>query len=302
RWGKATLEKIAINAVMAGCLPQYLPAVVAAVQAIAEPEFNLFAIQQTTNPVAPLAIFNGPIVKEAKLNSGYNVLGQGWQANATIGRAIRLVMMNIGGGIPGVTDKATQGMPGKYSFCIAENEDDSPWEPLHVEKGFDKDVSTVTVHGAQAVHNIHCWVGTPTSILPTIANGMAAFGTNNLTYAGTALLLMHPLQARIVSEGGFTKEAVKQFIFNHARIPASIIPPECVPTYKLKRSHISYEIPGAYIPIVDRWEDVMIVTAGGGVAGHAAFLPTLGRMTRPVIKPIAMKDGTPIRSVNDFRR
>ncbi|MFH1487091.1 MAG: UGSC family (seleno)protein [Chloroflexota bacterium] len=302
RWGKATVEKIAINAVMAGCLPEYFPAVIAAVQAVSEPEFNLFALQQTTNPVAPLTIFNGPIAKEIKLNSGYNVLGQGWQANATIGRAVRLVLTNIGGGIPGVTDKASHGMPGKFSFCIAENEEDSPWAPLHVERGFENGVSTVTVAGVQGTHNIHCWVGTPASILPSIANGMAAFGTNNMDYAGVAVLLMHPLQARIVFEAGFTKEGVKQFMFNHARLSTAIYPPECIPTYKLKRSHISYEIPGAFVPVVERWEDIMIVVAGGGVAGHATFLPTFGRSTEPITKPIALKDGTPVKSVKDFKK
>ncbi|MBI2910368.1 MAG: hypothetical protein HYX92_22210 [Chloroflexi bacterium] len=302
RWGKATVEKIAINAIMAGCLPEYLPAVIAAVEAISDPEFNLFACQQTTNPVAPLAIFNGPISRELKLNSGYNVLGQGWQANATIGRAVRLVCMNIGGGIPGVTDKASQGQPGKYSFCIAENEDNSPWAPLHVDRGFDRETSTVTVAGVQATHNIHPWVGTPASVLTTIANGMAAFGTNNMSYAGAALLLMGPLQARILSEASWTKEAVKQFIFNHARIPASLVPPECVPVYKLKRPHLAYDVMGAQLPIVDRWEDIMVIVAGGGVAGHATYMPTFGRATLPVTKAIRLKDGTPARSVDEFRR
>ncbi|MFH1486446.1 MAG: hypothetical protein ABIH46_10270, partial [Chloroflexota bacterium] len=111
KWGKATVEKIAVNAVMAGCKPNYFPILLTAVQALAEPEFNLFAIQGTTNPVAPLAIINGPMVKELNINSGFNVLGQGWRSNATIGRAIRLMMVNIGGGIPGTTDKAIHGQP-----------------------------------------------------------------------------------------------------------------------------------------------------------------------------------------------
>ncbi|MEK7874017.1 MAG: hypothetical protein AAB502_09215, partial [Chloroflexota bacterium] len=115
--GEATIEKIAVNAVMAGCRPDYMPVLIAAVEAITEPRFNLNAIQATTNPVAPLTIINGPIRKELNVNCGSNALGQGWRANATIGRAIRLILVNVGGGLPGTVDKATLGMPGKYSFC-----------------------------------------------------------------------------------------------------------------------------------------------------------------------------------------
>src|SRR5262249_25784208 len=127
--GRATVEKIAVNAAMAGCRPEYLPVVIAAVKAICHPNFNLLPIQATTNPVTPVIIVNGPIVEQLQLNSGYNVLGQGWRSNATIGRALRLVLVNIGGGVPGRMDKACHGQPGKFSMCIAENAKASPWEP-----------------------------------------------------------------------------------------------------------------------------------------------------------------------------
>ena len=158
--GIVTIEKIAINAVMAGCLPEYMPVLIAAVEAMLEPEFNLQAIQATTNPAAPLAIINGPIRHQFNINCGRGCLGPGWRANATIGRAIRLILINIGGGLPGVTDKATHGMPGKYCFCFGEDEEGNPWEPLHVERGFDKETSTVTIAGSQATHN--CLTRTPT--------------------------------------------------------------------------------------------------------------------------------------------
>jgi hypothetical protein len=138
RWGEATLEKIAVNAVMAGCLPQYLPVVMTAVSAMAEEAFNLYAVQATTHPCTPLILVNGPMAKELNINGRYNALGQGWRANATIGRAIRLILLNIGGGEPGVLDRATVGHPGKYSYCLAENEAENPWIPLHLEKGFSK--------------------------------------------------------------------------------------------------------------------------------------------------------------------
>ena len=130
-----TVEKVAINAVMAGCLPEYFPVVLAAVEALVEPQFNLHAITVSTMGAAVLAVVNGPIANDLAMNSAVSVFGPGHRANATIGRAIRLVIINVTGAVPGVLDKATLGHPGKYTWCIAEAEEVSPWEPLHVERG-----------------------------------------------------------------------------------------------------------------------------------------------------------------------
>ena len=130
-FGEASVERIAINAVMAGCRPEYLPVLIAAVEAVAEQPFNIQGIQATTNSAAPWIIVNGPLAKTLNINSGLNCLGQGARANATLGRALRLILQNIGGALPGDMDRSTQGQPGKYSFCCAENEAESPWEPLH---------------------------------------------------------------------------------------------------------------------------------------------------------------------------
>ena len=132
--GRAAIEKLAANAVMAGCLPEYFPLVVAATKGVLLPGFNLDGVQTTTGNVAPMIIVNGPCRHRLKINSGANVLGQGWRANATIGRALRLIMANIGGATPGEFDKSTVGQPAKYTFCFGENEEASPWEPLHVER------------------------------------------------------------------------------------------------------------------------------------------------------------------------
>ena len=129
--GIATVEKIAANAVMAGCLPEYFPLLIAALRGVLRPEFNLDGVQTTTGNVAPLTIVNGPCRNSLQINYGSNALGQGWRANATIGRALRLVLCNIGGAAPGIFDKSTLGQPAKYTFCIAENEEENPWEPLH---------------------------------------------------------------------------------------------------------------------------------------------------------------------------
>ncbi len=142
--GIATVEKIAANAVMAGCLPEYFPLVLAGVTGMLQPGFNLDGVQTTTGNVAPLVIVNGPCRKTLEINCGANVLGQGWRANATIGRAIRFVMTNIGGAVPGLYDKSTVGQPAKYTFCIGENEEENPWESLHVERGFNREADAIS--------------------------------------------------------------------------------------------------------------------------------------------------------------
>ena len=132
RYGEATPLRLAANAVMAGCKPEYFPLLVLAIEAMCEEPFNLYGVQTTTHPCAPLVIVNGPVAGELRLNSGHNAFGPGTHSNATIGRAIRLALLNIGGAIPGLGDMATHGSPAKYAYCVAENEAVSPWPPLHV--------------------------------------------------------------------------------------------------------------------------------------------------------------------------
>ena len=150
----ATIEKLAINAVMAGCKPAYFPVVLAALEAVLDDNIRLYGIQTATNTSSALLIVNGPIVKALGLNARGNVFGQGNRANATIGRALQLILRNVGGDLPGETDMATHGHAGKYTFCIAENEDESPWEPLHVERGFKVGDSTVTAIGGSGPQNV----------------------------------------------------------------------------------------------------------------------------------------------------
>ncbi|MBI2906281.1 MAG: hypothetical protein HYX92_01355 [Chloroflexi bacterium] len=300
RWAKATVEKIAVNAVMAGCRPEYLPVIVTAVQAISEPQFGLATIQATTNPVAPLAIVNGPIAKEVGLNARFNVFGAGWRSNATIGRAVRLILMNIGGGLPGTTDKAIQGQPGKYTFCIAENEDESPWEPLHVELGFPREVSTVTVIGVQATHNFIVLDRTPQSILWLSADIMVGLGTNNMFYGGQTALALNPQLAGILAVGGYTKVDFKQYLFDHARVPLSKFPPASHGLLKLRRSHYDYSSGETSIPVADCKEDIYVIVTGAP-GGHGTYLPTLGTDTAPVTKAVSLGDGRRATSLEDFK-
>jgi hypothetical protein len=254
RWGEATVEKIAVNAVIAGCLPQYFPVVMTAISAMAEKAFNLYAVQATTHPCSPLIVVNGPLAKELDINGRYNALGQGWRANATIGRAVRLTLLNIGGGEPGVLDRATLGHPGKYSYCLAENEAENPWMPLRVEKGFSQEDSTVTVFGAEGPHNINDHRSTTArDILKTIAHTIAIPGCNNTITGGGFLLLLGPEHAATIAADGFSKEEAKRFLFEEARVPVEHFPATSWPWIRQMRPQWEEAfVNKRNIPLVDR--------------------------------------------------
>ncbi len=302
RRGKATIEKIAINAIMAGCLPEYFPLVVTAVQAMSSPQFNLPGIIATTNPASPLVIINGPIIEELDFNCSYGVFGSGWRANAAVGRAVQLIIRNIAGGIPGVLDRATFGQPGKYSFCIAENEKLNPWEPLHVERGFDCKTSTVTLFGGAGPHNIVDMTSTTAiGLLSTIAGGMSALGSNNITGGGEPLLILGPEFAKKIAEEGFSKPGVKRFLYENARAPLTSV--EGLQKYRARRKSLFDETrsPLSQFTIADKPEDIMILVAGGG-GPHSQYVGSFFNNTRSVTLPLARKDGTPLHSVEDFVR
>jgi len=209
KWGKATIEKIAINAVMAGCLPEYLPVILAAVEAMAAEKFNLHGVQVTTSHVSPMIIVNGPIRQELDINDGFNVFGQGWRANATIGRAIRLICTNIGGALPGELDRAAFGHIGKFTCCIAENEEDSPWDPLHVERGFLSKDSAVTIFAGAGPQSINDHgSNTAEGILNTICQNISSPGNSS----GETLIVIGVEHAKTISEDGFSKSDVRNFI------------------------------------------------------------------------------------------
>jgi hypothetical protein len=300
RQGEATVERIAVNAVMAGCRPQYFPVILAGIEALADPLFNLDSVQATTHPVAPLLVVNGPIAREIGLNAGYNAFGQGFRANVTIGRAIRLVLMNVGGGLPGVGDRATQGSPAKIAYCVAENEAESPWEPLHVEAGLPADVSTVTAFGCEAPHNIQDhYSNTGLGILLTVAGAMGQAGSNNLLGAGWPLLSLGPEHAATVARDGYSKRQVKQFLFEHARFPLARLGKE-YQRMQIERRH-AVDAPGTMLPIVRAPEDINIIVVGGA-GKHSSWQPTFGDGTHPTRRTIARRDGTPLRRIADLRR
>ncbi|MBI2321541.1 MAG: hypothetical protein HYU88_05490, partial [Chloroflexi bacterium] len=289
RWGQATIAKLAVNAVMAGCRPEYFPVVVTAVRAMLERRFNLYGIQGTTNPATPIVILNGPVARELDVNAGGNLFGPGWRANATIGRAIRLIMTTIGGGIPQQGDKSTLGSPAKYTCCFAENEEQSPWEPLHVERGFAAETSTVTVFGGAAPVNIIEKSKTAAEMLRTLAQAMAAVGSNNMFMSHEAMLVMGPEHAAIAAREGLCKDDVRRLLFEHARIPVEQITKGNADILAAWRAPLIDDRAGRKtLRIVERPEDIVVVVAGGA-GNHSASVP--GWYTRSVTLPIRRADG-----------
>ena len=206
----ATVEKVAINAVMAGCKPEYLPVVIAAVEAACTDAFNLHGVLATTYFVGPLLIVNGPVRQEIGLNCGRNVFGQGTRANATIGRALQLVVRNVGGGRPGEVDMSTLGQPGKFGACIGELEELSCWEPLHVERGFDREQSTVTVFAAEAPRAIRDQLSRNSrSLAASMGYSLEAIAHVKLHGMDQALLVVSPEHARTFERDGFTKDDLR---------------------------------------------------------------------------------------------
>ena len=209
KWGRATVEKIAINAVMAGCKPEYLPLILTAVEAMTSETFNLHGVQVTTSHVSPMAIVNGPIRQQLAINDGFNLFGQGWRANATIGRTLRLICTNIGGGLPGELDRSAFGHAGKYTCCIAEKEEASPWEPLHVDRGFQPNDNTVTIFAAAGPQTVNDHGNnTAEGILNTVAENIAAPGNT----VGETLLVIGVEHAKTIAEDGFSKADIRQYI------------------------------------------------------------------------------------------
>jgi hypothetical protein len=303
RYGEATPLRLAANAVMAGCRPEYFPLYMLAIEAMCEEPFNLYGVQATTHLCAPLVIVNGPVAREIGMNSGHNAFGPGTPSNATIGRAVRLALLNIGGALPASGDMSTFGAPSKYSYCIAENEAVSPWEPLHVERGFPADSTTVTVVGAECLHNVNDHESlTAEGILTTIAGTMVVTGSNDVYYPAQPVVVMGPEHAKTVADGGFSKAAAKRFLQAHATLPLSKFSKENIErrfrvTFKERYASAADDAP---VFAVQQPDDLIVIVVGGA-GKHSAFVPTFGA-TRSVTRALKTRDGQLARSVNEFRR
>jgi hypothetical protein len=287
-WAEATVEKIAINCVMAGCLPSYLPVVLAAVRAMTDPALNLNGMQCSTHLSTPLVVVNGPIRTALGMNSGSNVFGQGNRANATIGRAVKLILTNIGKAIPGVTDKATLGHPGKYTYCIAENEEQSPWDPLHVERGLKREQSAVTVFGCEAPHNVNNQASRNAfDLCHTIADTMATLGKNMFYAQGEVMVVLCPSHAETIAADGWSKLHVKEYLYEKARKPVRLVKLGGLYGREVARNFwprwVNRTDEDEMVPLVRRPGEITLVVAGGP-GRHSAFLP--GWATPSVTVPI----------------
>jgi hypothetical protein len=249
-------------------------------------------------------IVNGPIARELGMNGGHNAFGPCNAANATIGRAIRLALLNIGGATPGLGDMSTMGSPAKYSFAVAENEAENPWEPLGIERGFEREASTVTVIGAEPPHNVNDHESqTAEGILKTIAGTLATTGNNDVYYATSRpLVIFGPEHAKTVAGDGYTKARVREFIYEHARVPLGRFARENVERrFKVNfRERYANAGPDAPVPMLGKPENLLIAVIGGA-GKHSAVVPTFGS-TEPVTRALKTKDGRLAKSVGDFRR
>ncbi|PYM48859.1 MAG: hypothetical protein DME16_10420 [Candidatus Rokuibacteriota bacterium] len=286
RLGRATIEAVAANAVMAGALPEHMPVILAAVEALADASFNLQAVQTTTHPCSPLLIVNGPIARRLGINAAGNALGQGARANAVIGRALRLTLQNIGGARPGKEDRATHGHPGKYSYCIAENEAASPWEPLSVERGFSPADSTVTVCGSEGPHNINDHgTATPEGLVATVAGTAATTGSNNIYLGGEPLIALGPEHAATVASTGWKKDDFRRAVWDAAAVPRGRFTSENLARFEaIYPEGFADRTSAAVLRISRDWRDIMVIVTGGA-GKHSAFIPTFGA-TRSVTRKI----------------
>jgi hypothetical protein len=284
--GRATLHAIAVNAALAGAGPEHLPVIIAAVKALANPQFNLNAIQCTTHPCTPLLIVNGPIAARLGIASGPNALGNGHRANAVIGRAVRLTLQNVGGARPGREDRATLGHPGKFTYCLAENEAASPWEPLHVERGFAREQSTVTVCGSEPPHNVNDHGSTRgETLMAALAGTAATTGSNNIYLAGDPLVILGPEHAQTIASSGWSKAELKQRFWDAARVPLGRFSADNIARFRLTHpERFESAGPETLLPWASRPEDVMVIVAGGP-GKHSAIVPTFGA-TRSVTERI----------------
>ncbi len=261
-WGAATVQNVAISAVMAGCLVEHMPVVVAAIRAICQPAFDLAEMQGTTHCIAPLIIVNGPArLACGGIASGFGAMGPGHRANASIGRALRLAMINIGGARPGESDMALHGHPGKFTFCLAEDEEQSPFPALHTSLGYGAEQSTVTILGTEGPHSV-VFTGdaddpkSPERLLNTIAKVIANPGSNNSHLGGKAAVcvVMNPDHADVLHRAGYTREEIQRELSERAVTPRAEL--EALNPRMLVGDE-------ALIPAVRDPSKILLLTAGG---------------------------------------
>jgi hypothetical protein len=289
RWGELTREVLAVNMVMAGCKPEYTPVVLAAIKALTDQAFNLNGVQATTHVAAPLLVVNGPIAQEIGMNGGVNAFGSGNRANATIGRALRLVMLNVGGGWPGDLDKSTLGHPGKYTYCVAENETQSPFAPYHVEQGFKAEDSTVFVMAAEAPHSVTNHISNdPEGILDTMCSAMSTIASNSAVLGGHIAVVLGLEHAQTIAKHGWSRADIRNYLWvNHGNKFIDLayghrygkVYNRNLPKYYKREDNTR-------IPIVHSADHIHLFVMGGEAGRFSALIPGWGHMSTPVHRAV----------------
>jgi hypothetical protein len=292
RNGLATVEKIAINAVMAGCRPTYLPVLIAAVEAMLEKDFNLESVQTSTGAHSPVLLVNGPIRHQIRVNFSSGAMGHGWQANATLGRAIRFMLINIGGAHIGTSDMTTLGMAENISYCFAENEEQNPWMPFHVEQGFAAEDSTVSVMGAYSPEHVTDHVGVePQEILAVVADAISRLTRFHLPaiepmFSRDSLLVLCPEHAQSIARAGWTKKDIQQFVFEHSSLPYQKLK---ALRRRIDASKLRAGSEGETVPMFERPDGLKIIVAGGP-GKHSAYINS-GHTKKVITRKIAFPAG-----------
>jgi hypothetical protein len=286
-FGAATVEKICVSAVMAGCLPDHMPVVVAAVRAILTPEFDLTEVQATTHCISPLVLVHGAAREFCGVASGFGALGPGHRANMCIGRALRLAMINIGGARPGVSDMALLGHPGKLSMVLAEDQESSPFPPLHTSFGFAQDDAAITVVGTEGPHSV-VWVNdaddpdSPDRLLRSLGQAVGNLASNNAHFRrGTAVVVLNPEHASVLATAGLTRRMVQDRLLETSSHRRS----------ELRRLNPTFAGPGSDDDVIAPFQtsdDILVLTAGG--AGlYSTVFPSWGagrHGNRPITVPV----------------
>ncbi len=284
RSGEITRRTVAVNAVLAGCKPEHFPVVLTAVRALAEPQVNIRGVNATTHPVAPLVIVSGDVVRDCGFNAGIGAFGPGNRANATVGRAVRLVLLHVAGARPAFGDAASQGQPAKYSFCVAENLDESPWESFAASEGVHA-ASTVTVHCGEGPHNVHDMEaeGDPTLILDKIASAMTSLGMNNAPISqGEFFLGLGPEHAHVFARHGMERGDIAGYLFNQARMPARVFHRHF--EERAWDEWMKLVAPDDLLPMTGHPDNVKVFVVGGA-GKHSSLIPSWG-MTKSVSLPV----------------
>lgn len=289
----ATFEAVALHAVMAGCKPEYFPALLCALRCILDPGFNMNGIQATMNPAGPLIVMNGPYPREIGVHGGTGCLGPGFRANATIGRALRLMLLNLGGGVPGVVDMSTFGSPSKFTYCLRENEEISPWPSLAEERGFGEDENVVTACAGESPRvALDDSSDHPDGVLTTIASTIATMGTRH-TYSPVGLtVIMGPEHAQLLADHGFSRDDAKRGLQERARLPVGLL--KRGGRYRGKEKSewpgwVDHDDDDCMAPMIREPEDVTLLVAGGLPGPSSFIIPGWNNTNRPVSKAFAVE-------------